>query len=88
MGQAGARDLLPILGWDRDWQPRPSSPKPVPHFHIILMGHFNSGQKLPGTTGDGEEQTQRPWTQQESSSLINNPSEGEISQFQTQPEPK
>lgn len=27
-------------------------------------------------------------TQQESSSLINNPSEGEISQFQTQPEPK
>lgn len=52
------------------------------------MGNFNSGQKLPGTTGDGEEQAQRPSTQQESSSLINNPSEGEISQFQTQPEPK
>lgn len=30
MGQAGAKDLLPILGWGRDWNPQPSSPKPVP----------------------------------------------------------
>lgn len=88
MGHAGARVLLPILGWNKDWQPRLSFPKPVPHLHIILKGNFNSGQKLPGTTGDGEERGQRPSTQQESSSLINNPSEGEISQFQTQPEPK
>lgn len=56
VGQAGAKVLLPIPGWGRDWQPRASSPKPVPHLHIILKGNSNSGQKLPG---DGEERGQR-----------------------------
>lgn len=55
MGQAGARDL----GWGKDWQPRTSSPKPVPHLHIIPKGNFNSGQKLPGTSGDGERNKDR-----------------------------